>query len=93
MLTEAHRALTAVTKSLDPGQQMSTVADIRQALRFASADLKEDLLPGFCLPKGIAPLLPIFRESILNGAPGNDASLYIKLCVRPSVCLCVTHEL
>ena len=28
-----------------------------------------DLLPGFCLPKGISPLLPIFRESILNGAP------------------------
>merc|ERR1719414_2172443 len=26
-------------------------------------------LPGFCLPKGIQPILPIFRESILNGAP------------------------
>merc|ERR1712241_316517 len=39
--------------------------------RFALADLKSDseLLPGFCLPKGISPLLPIFRESILNGAP------------------------
>ena len=24
---------------------------------------------GFCLAKGISPLLPIFRESILNGAP------------------------
>ena len=35
------------------------------------ADLKAgtELLPGFCLPKGISPLLPIFRESILNGAP------------------------
>lgn len=26
-----------------------------------------DLLPGFCLPKGIVPILPIFREAILNG--------------------------
>ena len=53
VLTEAHLALTAVTKSLDPGQQMSTVPDIRQAVRFARADLKEEgaLLPGFCLPK------------------------------------------
>jgi len=71
VLSEAHNALTAVTKGLDAGQQMSTVPDIRQAVRFAAADLKGegDLLPGFCLPKGIAPLLPIFRESILNGAP------------------------
>ena len=53
VLAEAHSALTAVTKSLDPGQQMSTVPDIRQAVRFARADLKEEdaLLPGFCLPK------------------------------------------
>lgn len=26
-------------------------------------------LPGFCLPKGITPLLPVFREAILNGLP------------------------
>ena len=53
VLAEAHLALTAVTKGLDPGQQMSTVPDIRQAVRFARADLKEEgaLLPGFCLPK------------------------------------------
>jgi hypothetical protein len=28
-----------------------------------------ELYLGFCLAKGISPLLPIFRESILNGAP------------------------
>ena len=55
---------------------MSHVADVRQAVRFAVMELKETskgstdlLLPGFCLPKGIQPILPIFRESILNGAP------------------------
>ena len=29
----------------------------------------ESQLPGFCLPKGISPVLPVFRESILNGTP------------------------
>eukprot|EP00090_Calanus_glacialis_P034085 TRINITY_DN5691_c0_g1_i1.p1 TRINITY_DN5691_c0_g1~~TRINITY_DN5691_c0_g1_i1.p1 ORF type:complete len:2002 (-),score=813.41 TRINITY_DN5691_c0_g1_i1:71-5326(-) len=71
VLTEAWNALSAVTKTLDAGEQMSHVPDVRQAVRFAVADLKADtvLLPGFCLPKGISPILPIFRESILNGAP------------------------
>merc|ERR1719495_189076 len=69
VLKEAWNALNAVTKTLDAGAQMSHVPDVRQAVRFATSDMKGDLLPGFCLPKGIAPLLPIFRESILNGAP------------------------
>jgi len=71
VLSEAWNALSAVTKTLDAGEQMSHVSDVRQAVRFALADLKSDteLLPGFCLPKGISPILPIFRESILNGAP------------------------
>jgi hypothetical protein len=54
-------------------EQMNHVADVRQAVKFAMMDLKNKdsggLLPGFCLPKGIQPILPIFRESILNGAP------------------------
>ena len=39
--------------------------------RFAVSELKEGEteLPGFCLPKGISPVLPVFRESILNGTP------------------------
>jgi len=70
VLKEAWNALNAVTKTLDAGAQMSHVPDVRQAVRFALSDMKDgDLLPGFCLPKGISPLLPIFRESILNGAP------------------------
>lgn len=51
-------------------EQINYVQDIRQAVRFAASDLKgQDLLPGFCLPKGITPILPIFREAILNGVP------------------------
>jgi len=56
---------------LDADAQRIHVSDIRQALRFAVSELKEGetQLPGFCLPKGISPVLPVFRESILNGTP------------------------
>jgi len=77
VLTHAWNALNAVTKTLDADAQRAAVPDVRQAVRFAMSELKEDptavggeqLLPGFCLPKGITPVLPIFREAILNGAP------------------------
>ncbi len=72
VLTQAWNALSAVTKTLDSDEQMAYVGEVRQAVRFALSDLKtedKDLLPGLCLPKGIQPILPIFRESILNGAP------------------------
>ncbi|XP_071447058.1 stalled ribosome sensor GCN1 [Hetaerina americana] len=70
VLQMSWEALNAVTKTLDQTQQLSHVGDIRQAVRFAVSDLKgQQLLPGFCLPKGITPILPIFREAILNGQP------------------------
>jgi len=70
VLTMSWEALSAVTKTLDANSLSSYVGDVRQAVRFAVSDLKKsELLPGFCLPKGITPILPIFREAILNGAP------------------------
>lgn len=70
VLTQAWSALSAVTKTLEPAEQMAHVGDVRQAVRFALMDNKgREELPGFCLSKGIAPVLPIFRESILNGPP------------------------
>ncbi|XP_043262082.1 eIF-2-alpha kinase activator GCN1 [Colletes gigas] len=70
VLQMSWEALTAVTKTLASEQQIAHVQDIRQAVRFAVSDLKgQELLPGFCLPKGITPILPIFREAILNGLP------------------------
>ncbi|KAK0092981.1 hypothetical protein PV326_000188 [Microctonus aethiopoides] len=70
VLQKSWEALSAVTKTLDSDQQITYLQDIRQAVRFASSDLKgEDLIPGFCLPKGITPILPIFREALLNGMP------------------------
>ncbi|GBM59452.1 eIF-2-alpha kinase activator GCN1 [Araneus ventricosus] len=61
-------ALNAVTKNLNTSEQLRLISDVRQAVRFAASDLKGDeLLPGFCIEKGISPILPIFREAILNG--------------------------
>uniref|UniRef100_W8CCK9 Translational activator GCN1 n=1 Tax=Ceratitis capitata TaxID=7213 RepID=W8CCK9_CERCA len=69
ILQRSWDALNSVVKSLDSAQQISHVSDVRQAVRFASSELKTSELPGFCLPKGITPLLPVFREAILNGMP------------------------
>ena len=62
---------------MESKEQMEYVSEVRNAVRFAASDLKGNatnsseqlLLPGFCLAKGIAPILPIFREAILNGNP------------------------
>lgn len=68
VLQMSWEALMAVTKTLETKQQAAYVSDVRQSVRYAVSDLKgAELLPGFCLPKGIAPILPIFREAILNG--------------------------
>lgn len=69
VLQRSWDALNAVTKTLDSAQQIAHVTDVRQAVKFACSDLKGAELPGFCLPKGITPLLPVFREAILNGLP------------------------
>ncbi|XP_069969048.1 LOW QUALITY PROTEIN: stalled ribosome sensor GCN1-like [Bactrocera oleae] len=69
ILQNSWDALNSVVKTLDSTQQISLVCDVRQAVRFASSEIKGSELPGFCLPKGITPLLPVFREAILNGMP------------------------
>ncbi|XP_060810909.1 stalled ribosome sensor GCN1 [Amyelois transitella] len=79
VLQMAWEALAALTKTLDAEQQIAHVSDVRQAVRFAAADLQQELLPGFCLPKGIAPILPLFRESILNGLPEDKENAALML--------------
>lgn len=74
VLVKSWDALNAVTKTLDSAQQIAHLSDVRQAVRYAASDLKGKELPGFCLPKGITPLLPVFREAILNGLPEEKES-------------------
>lgn len=96
VLIRSWEALSAVTKTLDSAQQIAHVTDVRQAVRYAASDLKPGQeLPGFCLPKGITPLLPVFREAILNGLPeekenaavglGEVISLTSAASLQPSV--------
>ncbi|XP_033627513.1 eIF-2-alpha kinase activator GCN1-like [Asterias rubens] len=61
-------ALNAVTKSLTSADQLQHISSLRLAIRYAADGLHNKELPGFCLPKkGISPILPIFREALLNG--------------------------
>ncbi|XP_033102350.1 eIF-2-alpha kinase activator GCN1-like [Anneissia japonica] len=68
VLESSWNALNAVVKTLNPTEQLQHIGNLRQAIRYATDDIKGQDLPGFCLPgKGITPVLPIFREGILNG--------------------------
>ncbi|CAH2226536.1 jg26256, partial [Pararge aegeria aegeria] len=87
--------LSALTRMLEAEKQLGYVSEVRQAVRYAAADLKGEPLPGFCLPKGIAPILPLFREAILNGLPeekenaalmlGEIIKLTTAAAIQPSV--------
>ncbi|RZF42658.1 hypothetical protein LSTR_LSTR001453 [Laodelphax striatellus] len=71
VLVTSWETLSAVTRTLGFDQQIAHVGDVRQAVKFAVSDMKGcDCLPGFCcLRSGITPILPLFREAILNGVP------------------------
>lgn len=61
-------ALDALVKHLDPSEQLQHLGSLRQAIKFIKEEVRNDQLPGFCiLKKGIVPILPIFREGMLNG--------------------------
>jgi hypothetical protein len=75
ILMHAWEGLNAVIKTLDSSRQIGNISDIRDAVKCASANIHDSGdLPGFALPKGIAPLLPVFREGILNGMPEEKES-------------------
>ncbi|XP_078600399.1 stalled ribosome sensor GCN1-like [Branchiostoma floridae x Branchiostoma japonicum] len=70
VLVQSWEALNAVVKRLDAAALQQHLPTVRQAVRYSVQDCKEQELPGFCLPKkGITPILPVFREGILNGSP------------------------
>ncbi|CAH1802155.1 unnamed protein product [Owenia fusiformis] len=80
VLEASWNCLNAITKSLDAADMLNHISNVRQAVRFALSDYRGEHLPGFCLPKkGIAPILPIFREGILNGPPDLKESAAVGL--------------
>lgn len=59
-------ALNAVTKSVPKSEYEELVAPTRQAVR--SVGVAGTDVPGFCLTKGIGPVLPIFLQGLMNGS-------------------------
>ncbi|XP_005111057.1 eIF-2-alpha kinase activator GCN1 [Aplysia californica] len=69
LLMAAWSCLDAITKKIDLTNTSEHIANVRQAVKFTLSDFKGKELPGFSIPKkGMAPVLPIFREGLLNGA-------------------------
>ncbi|KAI9014595.1 armadillo-type protein [Phycomyces nitens] len=61
----AWRALGAITKSVPKDEYEELVAPVRRSVRrvgVAGCDVA-----GFCLPKGISPILPIFLQGLMYG--------------------------
>ncbi|KAL4223498.1 eIF-2-alpha kinase activator GCN1 [Mactra antiquata] len=68
VLLAAWECLNAITKKLSTTDMMDHIQNVRQAVRYAGSDMKGQELPGFSIPKkGITPVLPIYREGLLNG--------------------------
>ncbi|KAG2190049.1 hypothetical protein INT46_000027 [Mucor plumbeus] len=66
VIQSAWNALTAVTKSLPKEEYEELVIPTRRALTtigIAGVDI-----PGFCLPKGISCILPIFLQGLMYGS-------------------------
>ncbi|KAI9261620.1 armadillo-type protein [Phascolomyces articulosus] len=61
----AWQALNAVTKSVKKDDYEELVNPVRQAVRNVGVPGAD--VPGFCLPKGISPILPIFLQGLMYG--------------------------
>lgn len=64
-------ALNAVISGLRKDSQSNYIPVIRRTLESLKEDLQksnQQLLPGFCLPKGLQPVLPVFLNGLITGS-------------------------
>ncbi|KAI8599877.1 armadillo-type protein, partial [Dissophora ornata] len=66
VVVSALAALNAVTRTVRKDDLEGLVQSVRRSVRAVGTPGVD--LPGFCLPKGIAPLLPIFLQGLMNGS-------------------------
>ncbi|KAF9968995.1 translational activator of GCN4, partial [Actinomortierella ambigua] len=66
VVVAAQAGLNAVTRTVRKEDMEGLVQSVRRAIRGVGMPGVD--LPGFCLPKGIAPLLPIFLQGLMNGS-------------------------
>ncbi|KAJ3329947.1 translational activator of GCN4 [Blyttiomyces sp. JEL0837] len=70
VMKAAWGALEAVAKTVKKDEQEKFVTPVRRAITAACSNLgPSDVLPGFCLPKGISPVLPFFLQGLMYGSP------------------------
>ncbi|KAJ3197163.1 translational activator of GCN4 [Irineochytrium annulatum] len=63
-------ALDAMTRSIKKDDLERFVMPLRRAIGRATEGLREGQdLDGFCLPKGLSPVLPIFLQGLMYGGP------------------------
>ncbi|CAG8487765.1 9221_t:CDS:10 [Ambispora leptoticha] len=67
VVKSAWNALNAVTKSLKKDELEPLIIPVRRAVK--AVGVPGVNLPGFCLPKGISPILPIFIQGLQYGTP------------------------
>jgi len=66
VVVSASAALNAVTRTVRKEDLEGLVQSVRRSVRAVGTAGVD--LPGFCLPKGITPLLPIFLQGLMNGS-------------------------
>ncbi|KAK9766674.1 translational activator of GCN4 [Basidiobolus ranarum] len=69
VMQAAWKALDSITKSMKKEDLDQYVVPVRRALKGTTDRLYNgQTLPGFCLTKGIGPLLPIFLQGLMYGS-------------------------
>lgn len=68
VVKSAWQALNAVTKSVKKDEYEELVVPVRRSVR--SVGVPGTDVAGFCLPKGISPVLPIFLQGLMYGSSG-----------------------
>ncbi|KAK2750719.1 translational activator of GCN4 [Myotisia sp. PD_48] len=66
VVKSAWEGLSQLTKSMRKEEMEALVVPTRQILK--QVGVPGSNLPGFCLPKGISAILPIFLQGLLNGS-------------------------
>ncbi|KAI5304344.1 translational activator of GCN4, partial [Ascosphaera pollenicola] len=74
----AWEALTALVSHMRKEEMESLVIPSRNALR--GVGVPGANLPGFCLPKGIGSILPIFLQGLLNGSVDQRVQSALAFC-------------
>ncbi|CAG8564220.1 8388_t:CDS:10, partial [Diversispora eburnea] len=67
VVVSAWNALNSITKSIKKDELEHLVTPVRRSVKKVGVPGVD--LPGFCLPKGIGPILPIFLHGLMYGTP------------------------